>query len=176
MEKGLCKCGCGGETNIATRNKKCDGWIKGKPYKFIRGHHEKKVRYIINDNGCWIWQLNKNYKGYGYVGINGKLVRAHRYYYEQAKGKIPKGLQLDHLCHVRSCVNPEHLEAVTLTENVRRGMGTRLTVHQVIKIKEKIAHGIKYKYLANWFNVSRTTINHIALGKTWSDISPFSRE
>jgi hypothetical protein len=54
---------------------------------------------------------------------NGKKVlrRAHRLYYELEKGPIPKGLTLDHLCRVRCCVNPDHLEPVTPVENVMRG-------------------------------------------------------
>ena len=50
-----------------------------------------------------------------------RLRRAHRLYYELEKGPIPKGLTLDHLCRVRCCVNPDHLEPVTLVENVMRG-------------------------------------------------------
>lgn len=47
----------------------------------------------------------------------------HRYSYERAEGPVPAGLELDHLCRVRSCVNPEHLEPVTHRENMRRGSG-----------------------------------------------------
>ena len=66
--------------------------------------------------GCWIWL--RTHEDYGY--FIGK--RAHRISYEHWKGKIPKGLVIDHLCRNRSCVNPQHLEAVTQKENINRGI------------------------------------------------------
>lgn len=82
---------------------------------------KKKVRYIVNKSGCWVWQLCKKASGYGQFKINGeKVVIAHRYYYEQVFGKVSPGLVLDHLCGNKSCVNPEHLEAVTHQENIKR--------------------------------------------------------
>lgn len=63
--------------------------------------------------------------GYGNCCINGikKNFLPHRVSYEFHKGQIPKGLHIDHLCRVRDCINPDHLEAVTPGENVRRGFG-----------------------------------------------------
>ena len=71
---------------------------------------------------CWLWTASKNHNGYGIFDINGKTQRAHRLSYELYKGKIPDGLQIDHLCRVRHCVNPDHLEAVTRKENILRGI------------------------------------------------------
>lgn len=72
---------------------------------------------------CWIWSGGKNNKGYGSFCINGKSCFAHRYSYEQIKGKIPDGLTIDHLCRNPSCVNPAHLEPVSNRENTLRGNG-----------------------------------------------------
>jgi hypothetical protein len=74
-------------------------------------------------SGCWEWIGGKFVKGYGqfyWDGVNG---RAHRYSYEYFVAKIPKGLTIDHLCNNKSCVNPNHLEAVTMKINVLRSNG-----------------------------------------------------
>lgn len=70
---------------------------------------------------CWLWTGSISKKGYGNFGAGGKSRLAHRVAYQLIVGHIPVGLTLDHLCRVRNCVNPEHLEPVTGTENTRRG-------------------------------------------------------
>jgi hypothetical protein len=80
---------------------------------------------VDRTDGCWYWRGHIIPLGYGQFGIgNRKLVRAHRYAYEQLIGPIPDGLELDHLCGVRHCVNPSHLEPVTHAENMRRSRKT----------------------------------------------------
>jgi hypothetical protein len=76
----------------------------------------------IDENGCWRWVGALDTNGYGAFRINGKNVLTHRYSYEGIKGSIPKGLYIDHLCRIKNCVNPDHLEAVTHSENVKRGL------------------------------------------------------
>ena len=69
---------------------------------------------------CWLW-MAPLYKGYGQFSVGGFHVGAHRYAYELLVGPIPAGLVIDHLCRVRNCVNPAHMEPVTIGENVLRG-------------------------------------------------------
>lgn len=74
------------------------------------------------DSGCWNWQAAKNRHGYGVTCVNAKRTLAHRASYEAFIGAIPSGLCLDHLCRNPRCCNPDHLEAVSQKENVRRGI------------------------------------------------------
>lgn len=71
-------------------------------------------------SGCWEWFAATDAGGYGFYWLNGAMRRAHRVAYEALVGTIPDGLQLDHLCRNRRCVNPEHLEPVTGRENTSR--------------------------------------------------------
>lgn len=76
---------------------------------------------------CWLWTANKTApNGHGrFLGPDGQIM-AHRYAYEALVGPIPEGLVIDHLCRVRLCVNPDHLEPVTAEENTRRGWRDRM--------------------------------------------------
>lgn len=76
------------------------------------------------DSGCWVWTGAKVRDGYGVIcegGNHGRNLRAHRVAYELLVGQIPSGLVIDHLCRNRACVNPAHLEPVTVRENILRG-------------------------------------------------------
>ena len=80
-------------------------------------------RTALMDNGCWLWLGATNAKGYGHIRSveNGPLISVHRVAYELANGAVPEGLEVDHLCFERACLNPDHLEAISHTDNVRRG-------------------------------------------------------
>jgi hypothetical protein len=81
------------------------------------------------DTGCWMWRGAISTGGYGRIGGEGAyLLQAHRVAYELFVGPIPDGLHIDHLCRVRACVNPEHLEAVTQAENNLRSWAARKAV------------------------------------------------
>jgi len=82
-------------------------------------------RFVTPTDGCWEWQ-GSTLKGYGRLrGDDGEVVLAHRLSYEMHVGPIPAGLSIDHLCRTPLCVNPAHLEPVTLAENNRRALPFR---------------------------------------------------
>ena len=80
---------------------------------------ERFLSRVDKGAGCWLWTGSTQPKGYG-TFERGQL--AHRWAYENWVGQIPDGFQIDHLCRVKSCVNPQHLEPVTPAENVRRAI------------------------------------------------------
>lgn len=126
----LCKCDCGTERLVRSgdlvndKSKSC-GCLQTEHYKdfSVEEAFQEKVE---KTDGCWIWLGAKTPNGYGVFQIKGKHIYAHRYSYELETGKkIPKGLDIDHLCRHHSCVNPRHLEPVTRAENVWRGVVAR---------------------------------------------------
>lgn len=76
----------------------------------------------ITEDGCWLWRGRLNRIGYGFCYADGRMQMAHRVVYERLVGPIPPELELDHLCRVRACVNPDHVEPVTHSENIRRAV------------------------------------------------------
>ena len=95
--------------------------------KVVRTIQERTIAKIDRDTDCWKWKGAFHVNGYcqaGSVGGRGtKSVYAHRVMYEVFFGPIPEGLQVDHLCQNKGCINPLHLEAVTPRENTLRGPG-----------------------------------------------------
>jgi HNH endonuclease len=76
---------------------------------------------VVDEAGCWIWQKHTNPHGYGKIRLSGRSWLVHRLAYTLLVGPIPEGLTLDHLCRVRSCCNPSHLEPVDQRTNAVRG-------------------------------------------------------
>lgn len=96
-----------------------------KAPEVITDYERLAAKISISPGGCWLWTARLNEHGYGNFWLLGKLSLAHRASYELHVGPIPEGLTLDHLCRVRRCVNPEHLEPVTQAENYQRGVAAR---------------------------------------------------
>lgn len=87
---------------------------------------------VEKTDGCWLWRARIDRLGYGQFGWRSgpnprPFVLVHRFAYELVIGPIPDGLELDHLCRVRHCCNPDHLEPVTHAENMRRSAGALKT-------------------------------------------------
>lgn len=169
---GYCHCGCGRKTNLATTTRPALGVVKGEPVRFCQGHGRRKsgAEYVEQDCGhtspCWVWQLAVS-GGYGMCGRDGKMWGAHRWYYVQAHGPVPDGLQLDHLCRNRLCVNPDHLEPVSQAENVRRGANTKLTRAEARAIRASVEDA---REVARKYGVDRNYVYMIRNGRSWREV------
>jgi hypothetical protein len=171
---GYCECECGQRTQIAKRNRPEKGWIKGQPKRFVHGHNRRHPeRYEVRDCGyltpCWVWLNTLDPAGYGTMHRDHKMLRAHRVYYERAKGPIPDDLPLDHLCRVRPCVNPDHLEPVTVAENTRRGLSAKITLATAREIHVRIADGEVQADIARSYGISQQVVCDIKKGRKWKD-------
>lgn len=141
---GLCQCGCGKPTPLATKTNRKLGHVKGEPVRYSPGHNgrwgkpmqdrfEAKIERLSDE--CWRWTGYVLWNGYGRFGIGRdhsgqkQVAYAHRVAYELYRGSIPTGMDIDHLCRRRNCVNPEHLEPVSHRENCLRGEAPNVQIH-----------------------------------------------
>lgn len=105
------------------------GWCSKHYHRWLRtgrveGRPTAPERFDANtshEGECIVWIGDTNAAGYGRIGVGGRRVLAHRYAWERQHGPVPDGLELDHLCRNRACVNLAHLEPVTHRVNVLRG-------------------------------------------------------
>jgi hypothetical protein len=189
---GLCQCGCGRNTTIAKSTSLKEGCRKGWPRRFVAGHQRRTkeriqfrywrgavcdgpIDFTIEAAGyktpCWMWKkcVTKR-SGYAVMSHKMKSHRAHKLLYELTFDKVPEGMVLDHLCRNRACVRPDHVEPVTCTENTRRGLGTKLTVEDVLHIRAMNNAGIKQRVLAEHYGVDPSAISNAVRGRNWADV------
>lgn len=142
------------------------------------------LEFIENENGCFVTTshvLNKD--GYCYVRQNYKQVRAHRLIYEECFGEIPKGLLVRHKCDVRNCINPEHLELGTHTDNMqdsvirgRKALGERSGMNKISeekarKIKVMLRDGKRTCDIVRALNVTAKIVSKIRYNETWKHVA-----
>jgi HNH endonuclease len=120
----------------------------------------------IPESGCFVFLGCLSHDGYGKIGIDGRTQYVHRVAYEHFIGPIPDGADLDHKCRVRSCWNPQHLDPVTRSENLRRGDGKKGSIafwraHDA-DLCDMVASGLTRREAANRLGVSRHAIQRRA--------------
>lgn len=100
-----------------------------------------KVRWPSDASDCWLWTAGTNGDGYGSFSIERRSRGAHRVAYLSIRGPIPEGLELDHLCRTRNCVNPWHLQPVPRKTNILRGDGLAARRMALIVVTGACEHG-----------------------------------
>ena len=126
---------------------------------------------------CIPWHGNTGNHGYGLVykrssafgAGNSKWKLAHRHIYEECFGEIPPKTQVHHVCHNRTCVNPEHFELLGIAEHASRHMGGKLDRKTARWIKHRLAAGDRGSDVARDFGVSPQLVCHIRKGRCWAD-------
>lgn len=193
---GYCHCGCGQRTKLAPMSSLRLGWVEGEPLRYINYHHNRKSSldvafwsYVVpgNSDTCWLWQGSiSTTTGYGQFEFRGVHLAAHRVSFELHHGPIPAGLFICHTCDNRACVNPNHLFAGTIQENLAdmrakgraKGMfvagskhpNTTLTEADVREIRRLRKTGLFIRVIAERFGVTRSAIGHILQRTTWGHV------
>lgn len=133
-------------------------------------HKQKLFNHIIREvitsqfGECWVWKGCPNHNTYGQVWLGKEKFYAHRASYMLFNEEIPEGLVVDHICHVKACINPNHLQAINQHDNVHRSKTTKLTKELVFEILAS-ADGIQK--LSEDYNITRTHVEAIRKGKRW---------
>jgi endogenous inhibitor of DNA gyrase (YacG/DUF329 family) len=107
----------------------------------------------LKTDGCWLWQGNTNRKGYGTIRFRGVSTLAHKAVYLHLYGSVPEGKEIDHICRVRNCVRPDHLQAITHQENVARTIYAKSAITAFGETKSQI----------EWTKDARCTVGPVGL-------------
>lgn len=142
------------------------------------------LEFKESENGCFITTshaLNKD--GYCYIRKNYKQVRAHRHIYQECFGEIKRGLVVRHKCDVRNCINPEHLELGTHTDNMRdsvergrKAIGeksgrNKITEEIAREIKTMLQDGKRNFEIMSELGVSDKIVSKIRKNETWKHVA-----
>ena len=136
----------------------------------------RPIDYTVNENDCWVWNWSVERKGYATVRVNGRSLKAHRVSYELSTGPIPEGNIIRHLCGNPTCLNPEHLEAGTGSENMRdmvvagKQGNQKLTVDDAANIRQIYSEDrISQAELGRRYGVTSSTIRKIIYSERFFD-------
>jgi hypothetical protein len=125
--------------------------------KFV-SRFEVSEEHMWNNSACWIWTAGttcNGYQKYASFRADGKMIRGHVFSYRYFVGEIPQGLELDHLCRNTLCVNPDHLEAVTHSVNIKRGL-TPIRARERAALRTHCPSGHPYDEVNTyWWNGTR---------------------
>jgi len=133
-------------------------------------HPEERFWNKVNKTEtCWEWTAARHTNGYGAFWSAGRMRPAHRHSYELVEGPIPEGLELDHICHNRGCVNPDHLRPVTTKQNqencwrVNTPSGVRGVYRDKNRWRAQVTHQGKSYYNGNYERLEDAEAAAIAL-------------
>lgn len=128
---------------------------------------------VDTSGDCWTWKANKTHDGYGLFGSPQGAKYAHRVSFEDAVEKIPEGLFLDHTCHTRNCVRPEHLRVVTSAQNGQNQKGPKRTSKTQMrgvyfhKASQKYAAKGQIDGVSTWLGLHETPEKADAVVRAW---------
>ena len=182
---GLCQCGCGQTTKVATYTHSKNGWVKGEHLRYIHGHNgastlttEERFWNSVDKSGdCWLWTSIKNKAGYGVLCTKNKHILAHRYSYELANGPIPEGMLICHHCDTPACVRDSHLfcgtDADNVADKVAKGRipkgenhhNAKLTDDDVRQLRIDYANGVSTTTLSKKHGIHERTARKLAKGQ-----------
>lgn len=166
---GLCQCGCGQPTKIATRTSRKRGTIRGVPQKYACGHKGIPIHasYRVDQKtGCWNWTGKLTRYGRPRIRRDGRLRFAYVILYEEMYGPVPKGTELHHRCENPACVCPDHV--TPLARAPHRQAHSSLTWDDVREIRS-LRGKVRQVDLARRFGVPQSHISKIQLGETWRE-------
>ena len=160
-------CGCGLAAPVSSRTNHSKNWVKGKSRAFVRHHHcARPWHWVETETGfsspCWLVE-GKKVDPTGYVKWHARFL--HVWVWEDAHGKVPEGLEIDHLCGRRTCVRPDHLEVITHAENVRRGRAAKLNPRLAEQIRQETG---TLREIAEKYGLHHTTVMDVRSGLSWS--------